>query len=114
MTGKSDKISRDGPGKFFPDRFLKSGGKRDEENRHLTTSSKDDTVSKDEKAVKRKSILDFLKKRENGWCEFLRKRGEGAFELRSGNALPVPAVTGTEVRVNQTRIQVEPRTFCSP
>lgn len=36
---------------------------------------------------------------------------EGPLELRAGNGPPVPAVTGKEVRVSQTRIQVEPRTL---
>ena len=63
----------------------------------LTFPKKHDTLTFDtEKAVKRKSIPEFLHQRGDGWCKSLRKRGEGAFEPRSGNAPPVPAVTGTE------------------
>ena len=53
--------------------------------------------------------------RGNGWCKFSPGEGEGALELCCGNAAPVPTVIGNEVRVSQTRIQVEPRiNFDSP
>ena len=48
--------------------------------------------------------------REDGQCESSDGAGEGPLEPRAGNGPPAPAVTGNEVRVSQTRIQVEPRT----
>lgn len=75
----------------------------------LTTPEKRDSMHHVKKAVTGRSIPCFPGKREDGWCESLRERGEGALEPRSGNAPPVPAVTGNEVRASQARIQVEPR-----
>ena len=75
----------------------------------LTRHRKRDRVHHVKKAVTGRSIPYFPGKREDGWCESLRERGEGALEPRSGNAPPDPAVTGNEVRASQARIQVEPR-----
>ena len=63
----------------------------------MTFLKKRDTVTHDtKKAVKRNSIPEFPHQRGDGRCKSLWKTGEGAFEPRSGNAPPVPAVTGTE------------------
>ena len=63
----------------------------------MTFRKKRDTVTHDtKKAVKRNSIPEFPHQRGDGRCKSLWKMGEGTFEPRSGNAPPVPAVTGTE------------------
>ena len=81
----------------------------------LTFLKKHDTLTFDtKKAAKRKSIPGFPHQRGDGRCKFLWKRGEGAFEPRSGNAPPVPRRYRDRVRISQIRIQVEPRTFVRP
>lgn len=50
------------------------------------------------------------RKREDGWCESSEGGAGRHSGARAGNGPPAPAVTGNEVRVSQTRIQVEPRT----
>ena len=50
------------------------------------------------------------RKREDGRCESSEGMAGRRPGARAGNGPPAPAVTGKEVRVHHTRIQVEPRT----
>ena len=81
----------------------------------LTSVEKNDTVPPFKGFEERKVPLCSDCREEAVGVSFHRREGKALSEPRCGNTAPDPSVMGNEVRVSQTRIQVEPRIkFDSP